>query len=158
MSTDSTDNLNDLNRPVELVGNQSDRLAQREDFTIPVIEEQLVVGKQVVETGQVRIAKHVLEEEQTVNTSLVREEYNIERVPINQYVDVPPAVRQEGDVTIYPVLQEVVVTEKRLMLVEEVRVTKQQSETIDTQRIPLRREEIIIERTERTEPNSERPV
>ena len=158
MNTDSTNRFDSLNQPVRLEETPSDQSSKQDTLTIPIIAEQVVVDKQVIETGRIRIAKHVLEEEQTVNTPLIREEYNVERVPINQYVDAPPAVRQEGDVTVYPVLREVLVTEKRLMLIEEVRVTKRQSETIDTQRIPLRREEVIVERIARIEPNPERPV
>lgn len=155
MNTDLTNNLDPVTQPVQRIESTSNQFSGQETVTIPVIQETLVVDKEVVETGRVRIAKHVLEEEQTVNTPLTREEYNVERVAINQYVDAPPAVRQEGNVTVYPVLQEVLVTEKRLMLVEEVRVTRTQSETIDTQRVPLRREEIVVERIG---PNSERPV
>jgi stress response protein YsnF len=47
---------------------------------------------------------------------------------------------------IIPVIQEVVVIEKRLMLVEEIRVNKQQTETKVSETITLRKEEINIER------------
>ncbi len=139
----------------ELDLNQIGASITNEGFVIPVIEEQVVIGRRMVETGVVRIAKHVLQEEQTISIPLAHEVYNVERVVVNQYVDTPPAVRQEGDVTIYPVLQEVLVTEKRLMLLEEVRVTKRQYETTDTQQVPLRREEIIVERIDAV---NERPV
>jgi stress response protein YsnF len=47
---------------------------------------------------------------------------------------------------IIPVIQEVVVIEKRLMLVEEIRVNKHQTETKVSETITLRKEEINIER------------
>ena len=126
-----------------------------ETVVIPVIAEQLHVDKQLIETGRVRLVKTVHQDEQTINIPLLREEVTIERVALNQYVDQPPATRQEGDTTIYPVLQEVVVTEKRLLLVEEIRVTKRQVESHETQSVMLRREEVNVERIDAPH---ERPV
>ncbi|OON68659.1 YsnF/AvaK domain-containing protein [Hymenobacter sp. CRA2] len=116
-------------------------------LVIPVIEEQLRVGTEVVETGRVRVTKQVHEEHHDITAPTVREEIEVQRVPINQYVDVaPPAVRQEGDTTIMPVLREVLVVEKRILFVEEVRITKRQVHAETTQPVTLRQEEIIVER------------
>jgi hypothetical protein len=46
---------------------------------------------------------------------------------------------------IVPVLEEVLIVEKRLMLKEELRITKRQSETHQSQRVILRREEAVVE-------------
>ncbi len=122
--------------------------------TIPVIEEQLVVEKQLVQTGRLVVSKKVLEEEETVDLPLMQEQFDVERVAVNQYVDTPPAVRYDGDTTIFPVLKEVLVTEKRLMLVEEVRITKRQTTTNDAQRVMLRREEVTVQRVDSEEERS----
>lgn len=122
---------------------------------IPVIEEQVQISKQLVETGRVRITKTVHEDEQLVDIPLLHEEFHVERVAVNQYVDLPPAVRVEGDTTVYPVLKEVVVVEKKLILVEEVRVTKRQTTTNEPQQVVLRREEVTVERIAN---ESERPA
>jgi len=119
----------------------------RDSTVIPVIEEQLQVGKRVVETGSVRVSKTVHEEEVNVETPVVVEKLDIERIPINQYVEsAPPAVRYEGDVMIVPILEEVVVVQKRLRLVEELRITKRQEHTQVSQPVILRREEVTVER------------
>ncbi|MCU0893405.1 MAG: YsnF/AvaK domain-containing protein [Rhodospirillales bacterium] len=55
-------------------------------------------------------------------------------------------MRQEGDTTIIPVFEEVVVVEKRLKLVEEVRLTKRQTIRHEPQTITLRRQEAVVER------------
>ena len=123
-----------------------------DDITvIPVIEEQLLVEKQVVETGLLRVSKTVLEEEETVDIPLMSETFDVERVAVNQYVDTPPAVRYDGDTTVIPVLKEVLVTEKRLLLVEEVHITKRQTTTNDMQRVILRREEVTVQRVDTEE-------
>lgn len=113
--------------------------------TIPVIEEHVQVGKKVVETGQVSINKRVSEEDVIVDVPYVQEEINVERVPINRYVDTPPpAMRQDGDTTIIPVLKEVVV--KRLVLVEELHITKKKVQQQASQDMTLRREEIDVQK------------
>ncbi len=110
----------------------------------PVIEEQLRVSKQVVEAGIVRISKTVHEEEVDVKVPVTNEEIDVERVAVNQYVESPPSVRYEGDTMIIPVLREVV--EKRLVLVEELHVTRRRVQSHDSQLITLRREEVKVER------------
>lgn len=123
---------------------------------IPVVEEQLQVGKRVVETGSVRVSKKVHEEELMIDAPVVYEKLDIERVAINQYVETaPPSVRYEGDTMIIPILEEVVVVEKRLMLVEEVRITKHQVQTEVSQPVTLRKEEVTVVRSDNdtTKPN-----
>lgn len=122
-------------------------------LVIPVIEEQLIVDKRVVEKGRVRVSKRVRETDETVNVPLIEENVSVERIPINQYVaEAPPPVRYEGNVMIIPVLREVVVVEKRLVLVEELRVTKQQIQTQETQKMRLRKEEVEVKRVSRKKP------
>ncbi|MDQ4140966.1 MAG: YsnF/AvaK domain-containing protein [Bacteroidota bacterium] len=122
---------------------------------IPVVEEYVQVGKRIVETGRVRIIKTVNEEEAHVEAPLLQEEVNVERVPVNQYIETAPPVRYEGDVMIIPVIQEVVVIEKRLMLVEEIRVNKHQTQTNVSQTVTLRKEEVKVERTDTGNLNNE---
>jgi uncharacterized protein (TIGR02271 family) len=114
---------------------------------IPVIEERARVDKKVIETGSVYIYKDVHEEEISVDIPFTHEEVDIERVPVNQYADdMPPPVRYEGDKTIIPVLKEVLVVEKKIMVVEELHITKRKIETHNTQQINLRREELKVDR------------
>lgn len=118
-----------------------------ESATIPVIEERLKVDKEVVETGRVHISKKVHEEEEIVDLAGSREELDIERVAINEFVETPPpAMRHEGDKMIIPVLREVAVVEKRLMLVEELHVTKRKVQTEDRQSVKLRKEEVNVDK------------
>lgn len=116
---------------------------------LPVIEEQVVVGRELVEAGRVRITRQVQESEETVRVALQHEEVQVERVPLNQYLPLgaaAPVTRYEGEVMVIPVLREVAVVEKRLLLVEELRVTKQQVTTEHTEPVHLRREVLSVER------------
>jgi len=129
----------------------SETKTDEEKLVIPIIEEQAFVDKRVVETGKVRISKRVSEHEEFIDEPLFREEVTVERVPVNQYVDQPPQVRHEGDVMIIPVVQEQLVMQKRLVLVEELRVRKQVVETHQPQSVTLRREDVDVRRVAETE-------
>ena len=113
---------------------------------IPVLEEQVQIERQVVETGKVLLHKTVHTTEQLVEIPLLQQGYHIDRVPVGTFVETAPAVRQEGDTLIYPVLEEVLVVEKRLRLVEEIRVTPQQTTRQYQETVTLRREEITTDR------------
>lgn len=117
-------------------------------IVIPVAEEQLRVGKQRVESGKVVVRKVVREHEEEVRVPLVSEEVEVERVAVNRYLDKPVDIRQEGDVTIVPVFEEVVVVEKRLLLKEELHVRRRRKETQHTQTVTVRAEEVRVERAD----------
>ena len=120
---------------------------------IPIIEEQLLVGRQTVETGKVRLVKSVGEYHETLNEPLAIRTFDVERVAFNQPVDAAPSVRQEGATTVYPVVEEQLVLTKRLVLKEEVRITQRDTERRDTQVVTLHREHIEVEReTFKTKP------
>ncbi len=115
-------------------------------FLIPLVEEKLVVGKQTVETAKVRLQKTVQLYEEALNEPLAVRTFDIERVVLNQPVDSAPAVREEGSTTIYPLVEEQLILTKQLILREEVRVTRRDTERRDTQVVSLRREHLIVER------------
>lgn len=120
---------------------------------IPLIEERLNIGVRRVETGTVQISKKVISQDVMQEVPVTQEEVLIEHFPLNQYVQVAPEVRYEGDTTIIPVIKEVLVVEKRLMLVEELHITKRQVTTTTTVKESLRKEEIEINRSNQTENN-----
>lgn len=114
-------------------------------LVVPVIEERAIVTREVIEKGRLQLTKRVSEKEEQIQVLLQQEEIDVERVPVNQYVadDVPlPTTRQEGNITIIPVLREVVVT--RVLVVEEIRLTKHIVEAPETHRVQLRQEEVQI--------------
>ncbi len=116
---------------------------------IPVIEEHVEVGTKVIERAKVRLSKRVNESVQSYDIPLTEEEIVVKRVQKNEIVDTMPAgIRYEGDVMIIPVLKEVAVIEKRIMLVEEIHVTKYKYDKTETRRVVVRKEEVNVERTE----------
>jgi uncharacterized protein (TIGR02271 family) len=112
---------------------------------LPLVEEAVAVERVRRVTGVVRAKTETHEDTVTVDEPLLAEQAIIERVPMDRWVDHPVAVREEGDTTIIPVVEEVVVVEKRLKLVEEVRVTKQKTTKNEPQTLTLRRQEAVVE-------------
>jgi uncharacterized protein (TIGR02271 family) len=121
---------------------------------IPVVEEELKVGKRTVHTGAVTVTKQVHEREEIVDLPLERIEVEVVRVPVNEIVDRPVPMRTEDGVTIIPVLEEIQVVEKRLLLKEEVHIRRKLREEHHPQRVQLRREEVVIERDNNTQVRS----
>jgi uncharacterized protein (TIGR02271 family) len=119
-----------------------------ESVVTPVIVEELDVRKHTVETGRVRITKVVHEHEELVDAPVLREEVIIERVPINRYIEAPIPLRSEGDTMIISLVKEVPVVEKRLMLTEELRITRRSTEHRESLPVTLRSEEVTVERLE----------
>lgn len=115
-------------------------------IVVPIVEETFTIGKRVEETGVVRVHKHTTERTENVHVETLKETVSVERVPIDRLVDGPVEIRQEGDTTVVPVLEEVVVVEKRLMLREEVRITRTRTTVPQERTVVLRKEEAVIER------------
>jgi uncharacterized protein (TIGR02271 family) len=137
----------DLALSVEEVARLS-RDVEGGEVVVPVIAEEVEVGKRRVESGRVRVRKTVRSTEKVVDEPVVREEVEVERVPINRVIAEAVGPRQEGDTLIVPLLEEVLVVEKRLMLREEVRITRRRVERRSSRKITLRSEEATVERIE----------
>lgn len=120
---------------------------QREQ-RIPVMQEALKIGKRVVETGRgVRVHKTVTETVLRIDESLMQQCLTIEHVPINAWVEgKPPVQRQEGDTLVVPVLEEVLIVEKRLRLKEEIRITAISTMRTASEPVTLREEQVEVER------------
>jgi uncharacterized protein (TIGR02271 family) len=119
------------------------------ESSLPIIEETATLRTRRIDTGSgVRVSKTVTEREEIIDEPLERDELVIERVAIDRIVDSEhlPTVRYEGDVMIVPVLEEIIVAEKRTVLKEEVRITRLRRQVREPQRVSLRSEEVSTER------------
>ncbi len=130
-------------------------MADRTDDTagetvLPLVEEALRVGKRRVETGRVRVSLSTETEERVVRETLRSERAEMERVPIGRELaegEPAPTLRQEPDGTVVvPVLEEVLVVERRLVLREEIRMRLVQVEEPVEQPVAVRRQRASVER------------
>jgi stress response protein YsnF len=109
-------------------------------------EEEVRLDKRMVTTGKVRVRTIVDVETELAKATLDGETVEVTRVPIDRIVEQPPGIRVEDNVTIIPVLEEVLIVEKRLVLKEEVHIRK--LATTEEVEIPveLRKQHAVIER------------
>jgi stress response protein YsnF len=117
------------------------------DATIALVEEHLTVQKRRVVGDRVKV--RVLTDTETVNAkaSLFDQAVDVKRVPVGREVTEVPPIRQEGDTTIVPVLEEIVVVEKRLVLIEEVHIRQVVTQVDVEQPVSVRRQRAEIVRT-----------
>ena len=119
----------------------------RSDVVIPVVEETARLDKVVRETGRVRVTTGVSEQIERVEADLQHEDIEVTRIPRDETVASVPPIRIEGDVTVYPVVEEVLVVERRLVLREEVHVTRRRRVEHVAEDVAVRRTEARVERT-----------
>jgi uncharacterized protein (TIGR02271 family) len=113
---------------------------------VPVLEEALHVEKTEREVDRILIKKSVRERTEYADLELRSGEATIERVPVNRIVDAPQPIREDGDTTIVPIVEEIMVVEKRLFLKEEIRIRRQERVQHVRQPVLLRSEEVSLER------------
>ena len=127
-----------------------------ETEVIPLAEEELRVDERTVTTGMVRVRTVVDVETELARATLDGEAVEVTRVPVDRMVDQPPAIRTDDGVTIIPIVEEVLVVEKRLVLKEELHVRKRK--TTETVEIPveLRKQRAVVERipVDKDDPNN----
>ncbi len=123
-----------------------------ETLTLALLAEQLAVTRRRVEHGVVRVTAVTREHEQLVDEALTQERIEVERVPVGRTVDAVPPIREEGDTTVMPVVEEVVVVERRLVLKEEVRIRRVRSTERHRETVVLRTQEAVITRAEAGSP------
>jgi uncharacterized protein (TIGR02271 family) len=117
---------------------------QSTETVIPLAAEDVAVSKQVVETGRVQVARVTHEREQLIDELLARETAEIIRTPVGRHVEVMPAIRKEDDVIIIPVVEEVLVVERRLFLKEEVRIRRVRTMEKHQESVTLRYQEAVV--------------
>lgn len=114
---------------------------------IPVLAEDLSIEKVVEKTGRaLRVRVAVEDETRRVALSDQVEDVSVERVPVNRFVEARTPPREEGDVLVVPVYETVEVVEQRLLLREEVRITRRRRTVTREEEVVVRREVPVVER------------
>ncbi|HKD06104.1 MAG TPA: DUF2382 domain-containing protein [Bryobacteraceae bacterium] len=127
---------------------------------VPLAAEELSVSKRVAPQSRVQVSRTTHQRDELVELLLARERVEIERTTIGKPIDAIPPVREEGDTIIIPVVEEVVVVERRLVLKEEVRIRRIHETELHQERVTLRAQEATITRVpvEDSAPSGQRKV
>ena len=118
------------------------------EIAVPVVEEQIRIGKRTVESGGVRVRSRVEEVPVEESVRLREEHVHVERRPANRPVtDADARAIKGGDIEVTERSEEAVVA-KRSRVVEEVVVNKEVVEHDKTVRDSVRRTEVEVEKLE----------
>jgi uncharacterized protein (TIGR02271 family) len=113
---------------------------------IPLLEEEVRIGKREVATGRVRVQTTTDTVEEIARATLNEDVVEVTRVPVGREVNSAPQVRTENDVVIIPVLEEVLIVEKRLVLKEELHIRRSVTRENIEVPISLRKQRAVVER------------
>ncbi len=114
------------------------------ETAIPVVEEQLVVGKREVDRGGVRVYSHVVEQPVETDVTLRNERINVARRAVNRPATAADFAAGTGAFEVRASGEEAVVG-KNSRVVEEVVVGKEASERQETVRDSVRKTEVEVE-------------
>lgn len=115
------------------------------ETTLPVIEEEIRIGKRQVESGGVRVQTHVTERPVEERVTLQEERVHVERRAVDQPLSAANAEAFKEGVVEISLMGEEVVTSKQARVVEEVVVGKEMVEHQETIRDTVRRTDVEIE-------------
>lgn len=117
------------------------------EAVIPVVEEELRVGKREVEKGGVRITNRVTETPVEEEVRLREEHINVERRPVDRPVSSTDNAFQSGAIEVTETAEEAVVA-KNARVVEEVVVNKDVQERTETVRDTVHRTDVDVQQVE----------
>jgi len=118
---------------------------QASGTAVPVIEEELQVGKRAVQRGGVRVYSRVIDQPVEEQINLREERVRVERRPANRPVESGDLSRlRDQTIEVTETVEEPVVS-KRAMVREEVVVGKETTERTETIRDNVRRTEVRID-------------
>jgi len=113
--------------------------------TLELREEQLVARKDLRQVGEVRVRTIVEEVPGRLEVEALREEVEIEHVPMGQTVSERTGPWEEDDVLVVPVYEEQLVVVKRLVLKEHLKIRRVSSRQRQLFEDRLRRDRLVVE-------------
>ena len=114
------------------------------ETVIPIVEEELEVGKRQVQSGGARIVTSVTERPVEEQVTLHEEHLTVDRRPVNRAVSGSESAFQAQDIEMTE-MNEVPVVSKEARVVEEVVVGKTATDRTETVRDTVRRTNVDVE-------------
>lgn len=112
-----------------------------------LLAEEAKVSRETIETGRVRVAKVTRTRDQLIDELLGRTAVEVNRVPIGRLIEKMPAIRDDGDLTVIPIVEETFVVQRRLMLKEELHIRRVRTTERFQQTVKLRYQTAEVTRT-----------
>ena len=116
----------------EITVNAND-LKIRDDGSFQLVSAPAPAAEPVVVQPAPPVSAHAAQN--GVSPEFFESDYQIERVQIGQIVESAPEQRQDGDTLVLPVVEEVLVCEKKLLLKEEIRIARRRKPVQEVRKI-----------------------
>lgn len=123
---------------------------QMANLRIPIIEEELRVGKRQVETGGLRIHTFVTQQQVQEDVNLRSERVNVERRPVDRPVNPQDIDAFKEDTIEFRETTEEPVVSKEAHVTEEIDINKNVEERTETVRDTVRRTNVDVENMRQT--------
>ena len=116
-----------------------------EEVAIPIVDEEVRVGKRQVERGGVRVRTYVVEQPVEEQVALEETRVKVERRPVNRPAsDADFDAFEEGTIEMTETAEELVV-DKQARVTEEVRISKERQQHTETVHETARHTEVEVE-------------
>jgi uncharacterized protein (TIGR02271 family) len=122
--------------------------------SIPVVQEEVQVGKRAVARGGVRVYSRIVEQPVEESVRLQEEHVRVERQPVNRPVESADLESGREQVIEVQEFAEQPVVSKQARVVEEVRISKDATERTETVRDTVRRTEVDVENLDEETPRA----
>jgi len=123
----------------------SPKLAEAHEEVLRLAEEQLQVGKRMVETGQTRVRRFVTEREVSADVTLHEEHADVLRRAVTDSKYIGEIDWADSTIEVVETAEQALVN-KTARVVEEVSLKKIGSDHVETVRDKIRRQQVEIER------------
>jgi uncharacterized protein (TIGR02271 family) len=127
------------------------RQARESKGSIPVIREELEIGKKKVETGGIRLRSRIVENTVKEDITLREEKVSITRTPVNRDAtpeDLATDTLEGTETTEFPIVS------KEARVVEEISLSKDVTEHNETIRDTVRNTEVDVDRIDNNDSKS----
>jgi uncharacterized protein (TIGR02271 family) len=131
-------------REQEGVNQPGSDLEDEDELRVQRTEEELRAGTREREAGELNVRKRVRTDREQVRVPKKREEVSVKRVPVEEGREASEAEIGEDEVSV-PVVEEEVVTDKRAVVKEEIRVRKDVVEDEEVVEEDVRKEEVDVD-------------
>ena len=142
MGDTETGEFREHGREQEGVNQPGDDLEDEDELRVQRSEEELRAGTREREAGKMNVRKRVRTDREQVRVPKKHEEVSVERVPVNE--EGTGAEIGDDEVSV-PIVEEEVVTDKRAVVKEELRIRKDVVEDEEVVEEDVRKEEVDVD-------------
>ena len=131
--------------------------AHADEEVLPLHAEGLVVTRRAIPT-LVRAERVTTTRTEDLAITLSRDTVVVDRMKRGTFVEAVPPIREEGEFIVIPVVDEVLITERRLVLTEEIRLRRVRTQRTHAEHAVLRTQHVVVTRRRNPEHEGNPPM